>query len=284
VGAALRALLGGVAHGGLPRRLPHLDAAGPVQPLSSQPARDDRRDGGPHREDRLALPRRRFRELAARDREDGLRGLVGPQAPRGQHLHGQGSVDVYRRPRDQQLSRVCGREDLLRDRRRQPLCARRAHRPPPLARAGPRAVRPARILLRDADDCVRARLHREHGRHALRVRRVERKASLGTARRHLHLHRSCSVAAPRLRRHLRRVLHGVRRGDRRPALAVRGVVGDPRRAERRQRPRLLRRLSALWPQRLTVRQGGGSWHLRSGRAHGQARVAVGGRRLQSCCG
>ena len=71
-----------------------------------------------------------------------------------------------------------------------------------------------RVLLRHADDRVRPRLHREHGRHALRLRRLERPAAVGPARRQLHLHGGRGLAAAGLRRHVRRSVHGVQRGDR----------------------------------------------------------------------
>ena len=88
--AALQQLLGRLADRRLPRRLPRVDAAAAMQPLSAEPARAGRRDGGPDREDRLALPGRRLRVVTARRGQDALRRLVGPQAPRGQHLHRQG--------------------------------------------------------------------------------------------------------------------------------------------------------------------------------------------------
>ena len=129
-------------------------------------------------------------------------GPVGPQAVRDQHLHRQGAVDVHGRSRDQQLARLQRRQDLLRHRRRQPLRDRRPHRPASLAGAVAPAFRAPRVLLRHADYCVRARLHRERRRDAVRLRGLERAAALGAAGRHLHLHGRRRLAATRLRRHL----------------------------------------------------------------------------------
>ena len=58
-----------------------------------------------------------------------------------------------------------------------------------LERAVAVEVRLARVLLRHADDRLRARLHRQHRRHDVRVRREEREAALGAPAGHLHLRR-----------------------------------------------------------------------------------------------
>ena len=252
-----------------------------MQPLPAEPARAGRRDGGPDREDRLALPGRRLRVVTARRGQDALRRIVGPQAPRGQHLHRQGPLDVHRRRRGQQLSGVREREGLLRNGRRQRLRAGRPHGTPSLARSSALPLRAPRVLLRHADDRVRPRLRREHGRHALRLRRLERPAAVGPARRQLHLHGGRGLAAAGLRRHVRRSVHGVQRGDRGPAVALPGLVRDPRRAERHRRSRLLRRLPPLWPQRLPVVQERRPRHLRLERPHREARLALARRSLQS---
>ena len=280
--AALQQLLGRLADGRLPRRLPRVDAAAAMQPLPAEPARAGRRDGGPDREDRLALPGRRLRVVTARRGQDALRRIVGPQAPRGQHLHRQGPLDVHRGRRGQQLAGVREREGLLRNGRRQRLRAGRPHGPPSLARSSALPLRAPRVLLCHADDRVRPRVRREHRRHALRLRRLERKAAVGPARRQLHLHRGCGLAAAGVHRHVRRSVHGVQRRDRRPAVALPGLVRDPRRAERHRRSRLLRRLPPLWPQRLPVVQERRPRHLRLERTHREARLALARRRLQSC--
>jgi hypothetical protein len=280
LGAPLQPLLGVVADGRVPGRLPRLDAAAPVQPLPAQPAGNDHGDGGADGEADLDVPRRRLRDLAARHRQDALRRLVGSQALRDQHLHRQAPLDVHGRPRDQQLAGLREREGVLRDRRRQPLRDQRAHRTARLAGARAVPVRTARVLLRDPDDRLRPRLHREHGWDAVRVRRLQRADALGAAGRHLHLHRRRRLAPPRLCRHLRRLLHGVQRRHRRPDLAVRRFLGDPRGAERRERDRLLRRVPALRERRVPVREAGRPRHLRAERADRQARVALARRRLQ----
>jgi hypothetical protein len=113
--AALQPLLGRLADRRLPRRLPRVDAAAALQSLPAEPARADRRDGGPNREDRLALPGRRLRVVTARRGQDPLRRIVGPQAPRGQHLHRQGPLDLHRGRRGQQLAGVRERKGLLRN-------------------------------------------------------------------------------------------------------------------------------------------------------------------------
>ena len=207
---------------------------------------------------------------------------MGPQAVRDQHLHGQTALDVHRRSRDQQLPYLQRGKGLLRDRRREPLRDQCAHWASGLAGAGTCSLRTARVLLCDADDRLRPRLHRERGRDAVCVRRVERPPALGAAGRHLHLHGSGGVAAPRLRRHLRRLLHRLQRGDRRPALAFRGVVGNSRRAERRQRHRVLRRLPAVRQRRFPLREARRARHLRAERADRQAHVALAGWCLQPC--
>ena len=279
--AAVQPLLRSVADGRLPRRLPLVDAAAALQPVPAEPARTGGGDGGPHREDRLAVPGGRVRVLAAGGRQDALRRLVGPQAPCGQHLHRQGPLDLHRRRRGQQLSRVREREGLLRNRRRQSLRAGRPHRTAALALAGALAIRAPRVLLCHADDRVRAHLRREHRRHALCLRRLERPAAVGPAGRQLHLHGGCGLAAAGVHRHVRRSVHGVQRGDRGPAVALPGLVRDPRRAERDRRAGLLRRLPALWPQRLPVVQERRPRHLRPERTHREARLALARRRLQS---
>ncbi len=182
--------------------------------------------------------------------------------------------------RDQQLAGVRQRKDLLRYRRRQRLRAGRSYWTPALALAGARALRAPRVLLRHADDRLRPCVRREHGRHALRLRRLERTAAVGPARRQLHLHGGRGLAAPRLHRHLRRRVHGVRRGYRRPDLELPGIVGDPWRAERHRRSRLLRRLPALRPERFTIVQERRPRNLRARRADGTARLALARRSLQ----
>ena len=202
------------------------------------------------------------------------------QAVRDQHLHRQAPLDLYRRPRDQQLAVLREREGVLRDRRRQRVRDQRAHRAARLAGARASPLRAARVLLRDADDRLRSSLHREHGRDAVRLRRFERADALGPARGHLHLHRRRRLAPPRLCRHLRRLLHGFQRGDRRPDLALRRLLGDPRSPERGVRDRLLRCVPALRERRVPVRQAGRSWHLRAERADREARLALARRRFQ----
>src|SRR5918994_1355540 len=88
----------------LPRRLPRLDAAASLLALPPQPARDDHGDGSADRQGHLAFPGGRVRDVAARDRQDALRRLLGSQALRDQHLHGQGALDLHSRSRDQQLA------------------------------------------------------------------------------------------------------------------------------------------------------------------------------------
>jgi hypothetical protein len=251
-----------------------------VQPLPTEPARDGRRHGGSDREDRLAVPGRSLRVVAARCGQDALRRFVGPQAPRHQHLHRQGPLDVHGRRRDQQLAGVREREGLLRNRRRQSLRGGRPLWAAALALAGTRALRAPRVLLRHADNRVRPRVRREHRRHPVRLRRLEWKTALGPAGRQLHLHGRRSLAAPRLRRHLRRRVHGVRRRHRRPNLALPGVVCDPRRAERHRRARLLRRLPAVWPKRFTLVPERRARDLRAQREDGPARLALARRGVQ----
>ena len=213
--------------------------------------------------------------------QDALRRIVGPQAPCGQHLHRQGPLDVHRGRRGQQLAGVRERKGLLRNGRRQRLRAGRPHGPPSLARSSALPLRAPRVLLRHADDRVRPRVRREHRRHALRLRRLERQAAVGPARRQLHLHGGRGLAAAGLHRHVRRSVHGVQRGDRGPAVALPGLVRDPRSAERHRRSRLLRRLPPLWPQRLPVVQERRPRHLRLERTHREARLALARRSLQS---
>ncbi len=279
--AAVQPLLRSLADGRLPRRLPLVDAAAALQPVPAEPARTGGSDGGPHREDRLAVPGGRVRVLAAGGRQDALRRLVGPQAPRGQHLHRQGPLDLHRRRRGEQLSRVREREGLLRNRRRQSLRAGRSNRTAALALAGACAIRAARVLLRHADDRLRPHLRREHRRHALCLRRLERPAAVGPAGRQLHLHGGCGLAAAGVHRYVRRSVHGLQRGDRGPAVALPGLVRDPRCAERHRRSRLLRRLPALWPKRFPVVQERRPRHLRPERTHREARLALARRCLQS---
>ena len=279
--AEVQPLLRRLADGRLPRRLPRVDAAAALQPVPAEPARTGGGDGGSHRKDRLALPGRRVRVLTAGGREDALRRLVGSQAPRDQHLHRQGPLDVHRGCRDQQLTGLRERKGLLRHRRRQRLRGRLPHWAAALALAGTGTLRAPRVLLRDAYHRVRPRVRREHRRHPLRLRRLERKAAVGPARRQLHLHGGCGLAAAGLHRHVRRSVHGVQRGDRGPALALPGLLRDPRRAERHRRSRLFRRLPPLRPQRLPVVQERRPWHLRLERAHREARLALARRGVQS---
>jgi hypothetical protein len=278
--AALQPLLGRLADRRVPGRLPRMDATAPVQPLPPKPAWDGGRDGGPDREDRLALPRRRLRVLTARRRQDPVRRIVGPQAPRDQHLHRQGPLAIHRGRRDQQLAGVRERDGLLRYRRRQHVRGGRPHRAAALALAGTRALRAPRVFLRHADDRVRPRVRREHGRHPVRLRRLQRKAAMGPARRQLHLHRGRSLAAPRLRRNLRRGLHGVRRRHGRPDLALPGLLRDPWCAERHRRARLLRRVPAVRPERLSLLEERRPRNLRARREDGTARLALARRRVQ----
>ena len=111
-----------------------------------------------------------------------------------------------------------------------------------LARDVVRALRAPRVLLCDADGRLRARLHRERGRHRLRLRRLERQPALGTRGRDVRLHGGGGLAKNDLRRHLGRDVHRARRTDRRAALALQRPVRDhgrsdrPRRASSTSRP------------------------------------------------
>ena len=112
------------------------------------------------------------------------------------------------------------------------LRAQRADRQAALERAVGLEVRVARVLLRHPDGRLRPRLHRQHRRHDVRVRREERQAALGAAARHLHLRRGRRLEAASVRGHLRRQVLRARRRHRRHRLADRRA----RRGARRARP------------------------------------------------
>ncbi len=202
LGAALQPLLGGVSDDRLQGRLPRVDAATPLQSLPAKPAWSVGRHGRTHGEDRLALSRRPVRDHAARDRENGLRRLLGPQALCDQHLHRQAALDFHRGPRSQQLARLQRREDLFRHGRRQRLRVERPDGTPRLAGEGADSVRPSRVFLRDADNRLRTHLHRQHRRDALRLRSSDRPTHLGATSRHVHLYGGSRVEAAGIRRDL----------------------------------------------------------------------------------
>ena len=122
-------------------------------------------------------------------------------------------------------ARVRLRDGVRRVRRRPRVRPRRADGKAALAGGVVLALRPARVLLRDSDGRLRARLHRQCRRNALRVRREVGPAPLGAERRHVHLHRGRGLAPDDLRRHLGRILLGFRRRDRRSALALHDATG-----------------------------------------------------------
>ena len=129
-----------------------------------------------------------------------------------------------------------------------------------LARDVVRALRAARVLLRDADGRLRARLHRERGRHRLRLRGRHRAPALGARGRDVRLHGGRGLAEDRLRRHLGRDVHRARRAHRGAALALR----RSRRGSRARRP--------CSPGSSTSRPAGGAAPA------GCARVKIGPRR------
>ena len=68
--------------------------------------------------------------------------------------------------------------------RRHALRAQRGHGQAALERAVRLELRLARVLVRHPDARLRPRLHRQHGRHDVRLRGEERQAALGAAARH----------------------------------------------------------------------------------------------------
>ena len=98
----------------------------------------------------------------------------------------------------------------------------------------------ARVLLRDADSRLRARLRLEHRRHGLRLRGRHRQPAVGAPRRDVRLHGARRLGSEGLRRHLRRQVLRARRRDRRYALGARDAGRRPRCADRDGRARLLR--------------------------------------------
>ena len=92
-----------------------------------------------------------------------------------------------------------------------------------------------RVLLRHAGGRLRPRVHRQHRRHDVRLRRDDRPPALGAARRHVRLHGRGGLAEDGLRRLLRRQrlrASTPRTGDLRWKYDARRV--DPRRADRRR--------------------------------------------------
>ena len=90
-----------------------------------------------------------------------------------------GALDVRGRRPGRRGACVRGRDGLHRHEQRERLRGQRAERPDALARDLVLALRAARVLLRDADRRLRARLRRQRGRHGLRLRRLDRTSALG---------------------------------------------------------------------------------------------------------
>ncbi len=167
-----------------------------------------------------------------------------------------------------------GRTLVHRDEQRQRLRRRRQDRTAALARDLVRALRTARVLLRDADRRLRASLHRERGRDRLRLRRVDRQPSLGARGRDVRLHGGRGLAADGVRRHLGRDLHRARRPHRRAALAVQRSVGDHRRADRPRRARLLLDVREVRRRGIATSEDRPSANLRAERAQRRPDLAL----------
>ena len=149
------------------------------------------------------------------------------------------SLDVHGGRPDRGRAGLRGPHAVHRDEQRQRLRRRRQDRAAALARDLVRALRAARVLLRHADGCLRARLHRERGRDGLRLRRHDRPPALGARGRDVRLHGGRGLAEDGVRRHLGRDVHRARRAHRGAALALQRSVGDHGRADGPRRPRLL---------------------------------------------
>ena len=126
-----------------------------------------------------------------------------------------------------------------------------------------------RVLLRRARRGLRARVHRRHRRHDVRLRAKSGKLLWATPARHLHLLVGRDLRPQGLRRHLRRQVLRARRRHRRRALAARHAERRARAAGRDGRSGLRVHLRHLRLGGGAVREDGHGLHDRVQRPHRQ---------------
>ena len=271
---ALHAMRRGFADHRRRDRLPGVHARAALPEARGRSGRIRRRLERAERQGVLACARRLGRVVAGGRRQEPLLRLVGPaslRVPAPRQAQAAAPLDVHGGRPDRGRAGGRGPHAVHRDEQRQRLRRQRQDRASALARDLVRALRAARVLLRHADGCLRARLHRERGRDRLRLRRHDRQPPLGARGRDVRLHGGRGVAEDGVRGHLGRYVHRARRAHRGAALALRRSLRDHGRPDGARRPRLLLDLWEVRRRGVATGEDRPSGHLRAERAERRSR-------------